>query len=152
MHQQITLNQAPFFFFFKLPLWQALWPEASCPSQCFHSHPFGFFSSSFCRVRVFISCIMELNCSSWLVRGKSSLNPISCGRGRLSLSSCTCGTQPPISKYSENKECYPWNLCWLFVAAITECWNKGAANAGVKCDSTSDWLHISALSFFFFFP
>jgi len=31
----------------------------------------------------------------------------------------------------ENKEYCTWNLFWLFVAAITDCRNKGAANAGV---------------------
>lgn len=136
-------------FLFKLLLQQTLWPKASCPSERFHSHPpVAFFFLAFCRVGAFISCIMELNRSFWLVwRKKQPAYPSPLGKGGYLWTVALMGA----SQQMENKEYYLWNLRWLFVAAITDYKNKGAANAEVKCDSTSHWLHICALSFFFFF-
>lgn len=102
MHQQITQNQAPAVFSSCLSgLNPPVYPRASTATL---SNP---FSSAFCRMGAFISCMMELNCSCWLPRGKSSLNPIIFGRGRLLLSTCTCGTQPHIFKYSRKQSVTP---------------------------------------------
>lgn len=88
-------------FLFKLLLHQTLWPKASCPSERFHSHPpvafFFFFGilqgGSFHQLHNGAEPFLLVS-----LKKKATCVSITFGEGRLSLNSCTYGSQPADGK------------------------------------------------------